>query len=171
MSKKPSDSPLDLEQIRELIDLLIEKDVSEFAVEREGVKVKICRGRAEISTPAAPVPHVVSPAAPAAEAAVAPPAPASPEADSPAARAGVEDAFIVKSPMVGTFFRFPEPGAEAFTDVGETVEEGQTLCIVEAMKLMNEIVAEVGGEVVAIFVDNGEPVEYGQQLLAIRAGA
>jgi acetyl-CoA carboxylase biotin carboxyl carrier protein len=102
---------------------------------------------------------------------VAPPAPAAPEADSPAARAGVEDAFIVKSPMVGTFYRFPEPGAEAFTDVGETVEEGQTLCIVEAMKLMNEIIAEVGGEVVAIFVDNGEPVEYGQQLLAIRAGA
>jgi acetyl-CoA carboxylase biotin carboxyl carrier protein len=173
MSKKPSDSPLDLEQIRELIDLLIEKDVSEFAVEREGVKVKIRRGKAEISTPAAPVQHVVSSAAPAA-AAMPPPAPAAPEApeaDSPASRAGVEDAFIVKSPMVGTFYRFPEPGAEAFTDVGETVEEGQTLCIVEAMKLMNEIIAEVGGEVVAIFVDNGEPVEYGQQLLAIRAGA
>jgi acetyl-CoA carboxylase biotin carboxyl carrier protein len=171
MSKRPSDSPLDLEQIRELIDLLIEKDVNEFAVEREGVKVKIRRGKAEISTPAAPVQHVVSSAAPAAAAATAPPAPAAPEADSPAARAGVEDAFIVKSPMVGTFYRFPEPGAEAFTDVGETVEEGQTLCIVEAMKLMNEIIAEVGGEVVAIFVDNGEPVEYGQQLLAIRAGA
>ncbi len=168
MSKKPSDDSLvDLDQIRELIDLLIEKDVSELAVEREGVRVEIRRGTAEISGPAGPAVHVVSA-----------PAAASPASESPAAggepavaaEAGYEDCFIVTSPMVGTFYRSAEPDDDPFTEVGAEVSEGETLCIVEAMKLMNEIIAEAGGEVVAIFVDNAEPVEFGQRLFAIRPG-
>ncbi len=166
MSKKPSDESLvDLDQIRELIDLLIEKDVSELAIEREGVRVRIRRGIAEIGAPLAPV-HVVS--APAA----AIPASESPTAGdeaAPADEAGYEDCFIVTSPMVGTFYRSAEPDADAFAEVGAEVAEGDTLCIVEAMKLMNEIVAEAGGEVAAIFVDNAEPVEFGQRLFAIRS--
>jgi acetyl-CoA carboxylase biotin carboxyl carrier protein len=81
---------------------------------------------------------------------------------------GYEDCEIVTSPMVGTFYRAAEPGADPFVDVGSAVSEGATLCIVEAMKLMNEIVAESSGEVVAVFVENGEPVEFGQRLFAIR---
>ena len=165
MSKKPSDDSLvDLDQIRELIDLLIEKDVSELAVEREGVRVEIRRGTAEISGPAVPANVMSAPAA------------AIPASESPAAggepdvtgEAGYEDCLIVTSPMVGTFYRSAEPDADAFTEVGAEVAEGETLCIVEAMKLMNEIVAEAGGEVAAIFVDNAEPVEFGQRLFAIR---
>ena len=168
MSKKSSDDSLvALDQIRELIDLLIEKDVSELVVEREGVHVKIRRGVAEISTPPAPV-QVVS-----ATATGAPTIDESPAVDgepAPAVDAIYADCFIVTSPMVGTFYRSPEPDADAFVEIGGEVSEGDPLCIVEAMKLMNEIVAEVGGEVAAIFVDNAEPVEFGQRLFAIRQG-
>ena len=168
MSKKSSDDSLvDLDQIRELIDLLIEKDVSELVVEREGVHVKIRRGVAEISTPPAPV-QVVS-----ATATGAPTIDESPAVDgepAPVVDAIYADCFIVTSPMVGTFYRSPEPDADAFVEIGGEVSEGDPLCIVEAMKLMNEIVAEVGGEVAAIFVDNAEPVEFGQRLFAIRQG-
>ena len=168
MSKKSSDDSLvDLDQIRELIDLLIEKDVSELVVEREGVHVKIRRGVAEISTPPAPV-QVVS-----ATATGAPTIDELPAVDgepAPVVDAIYADCFIVTSPMVGTFYRSPEPDADAFVEIGGEVSEGDPLCIVEAMKLMNEIVAEVGGEVAAIFVDNAEPVEFGQRLFAIRQG-
>jgi len=161
MSSKSSDSPIDLDQIRALIDLLIEKEVSEFAIEREGVKVKIRRGAAEVSTPA--VQHVFAPAATGAPAAVAGVLAGDEGGDDPYA-----DCFIVKSPMVGTFYRSPEPGADPFTEPGAQVEEGHTLCIVEAMKLMNEIVSEVAGEVVAVLANDGDPVEFGQRLFAIR---
>ena len=168
MSKKSSDDSLvDLDQIRELIDLLIEKDVSELVVEREGVHVKIRRGVAEISTPPAPV-QVVS-----ATATGAPTIDESPAVDgepAPVVDAIYADCFIVTSPMVGTFYRSPEPDSDAFVEIGGEVSEGDPLCIVEAMKLMNEIVAEAGGEVAAIFVDNAEPVEFGQRLFAIRQG-
>lgn len=168
MSKKSSDDSLvDLDQIRELIDLLIEKDVSELVVEREGVHVKIRRGVAEISTPPAPV-QVVS-----ATATGAPTIDELPAVDgepAPVVDAIYADCFIVTSPMVGTFYRSPEPDADAFVEIGGEVSEGDPLCIVEAMKLMNEIVAEAGGEVAAIFVDNAEPVEFGQRLFAIRQG-
>ncbi len=157
MSKSP-DNPVDLDQIRALIDLLIEKDVSEFAIEREGIKVKIRRAAAEVVTAVAPLPQVVA-AAPAA----ATDAEAAPDA-------GYEDCFMVTSPMVGTFYQSPEPDADAFVEIGSVVEEGHTLCIIEAMKLLNEIVAEAGGEVVAIFAENSEPVEFGQRLFAIRPG-
>ena len=160
---KSDDSPIDLDQIRELIDLLIEKEVSEFAIEREGVKVKIRRGQAEVSTGA--VQHVI----PAPAATAAPPSqPQAAEAEGTDAPDAYADCVIVKSPMVGTFYRSPDPDSDPFVDVGAHVSEGATLCIVEAMKLMNEIVAESSGEVAAIFVDNAEPVEFGQRLFAIR---
>jgi acetyl-CoA carboxylase biotin carboxyl carrier protein len=166
MSKKSSDDSLvDLDQIRGLIDLLIEKDVSELTVEREGVHVKIRRGTAEISAPGAPV--QVVPASLAATPPIAE-APAVGDETVEVAEAIYADCFIVKSPMVGTFYRSPEPDAEAFAEIGDEVSEGDPLCIIEAMKLMNEIVAEVGGAVAAIFVDNAEPVEFGQRLFAIR---
>jgi len=161
---KSSDSPIDLDQIRELIDLLIEKEVSEFVIEREGVKVKIRRGQAEVSAPGT-VQHVV--AAPAAAAVPAQGA----DADGAEAPDAYAECVIVNSPMVGTFYRSPDPDSDAFVEVGTHVSEGTTLCIVEAMKLMNEIVAESSGEVAAIFVDNGEPVEFGQRLFAIRPQA
>lgn len=157
---KSSDNPVDLDHIRALIDLLIEKDVSEFAIEREGIKVKICRGAAVVATSVAPVQQVVAAASSAAPSA-APPAEAAQDA-------GYEDCFIVSSPMVGTFYHAPEPDADPFVEIGSQVEEGHTLCIIEAMKLLNEIVAESGGEIAAVFVENAEPVEFGQRLFAIR---
>ncbi len=165
MSTKSSDSPVDLDEIRELIDLLIEKEVAEFAIERGGMKVKIRRGAAEVTAVAAPAPTVVSVPASGADAAAPQPAAAGDDDDRYA------DCVTVTSPMVGTFYRSPEPGADPFVDVGANVDEGQALCIVEAMKLMNEIVAETGGEVVAIFANDGEPVEFGQRLFAIRPRA
>ena len=165
MTKKPEDNPVDLDQIRELIDLLIEKDVSELEIERQGMKVKIRRRNGEVATTVAAAPQVAAsnpqpvPVETSQEVA---------EPETPAEEAGFGDAYIVTSPMVGTFYRTAEPGADPFTDVGDAVEEGQTLCIVEAMKLMNEIASEIPGEVLAIFVENAEPVEFGQQLFAIR---
>jgi acetyl-CoA carboxylase biotin carboxyl carrier protein len=155
MSNSP-DNPVDLDQIRALIDLLIEKDVSEFAIEREGIKVKIRRAAAEVVTAVAPLQQVVAAA------------PAAATDAEPLPDAGYEDCFMVTSPMVGTFYRATESDAEPFVEIGSQVEEGNTLCIVEAMKLLNEIVAESGGEIVAVFVENAEPVEFGQRLFAIR---
>ena len=166
MTKKPEDNPVDLDQIRELIDLLIEKDVAELEIERGGVKVKIRRTNGVATTVAALPQAAASPQALADSG-----ADTGAEPETPAEAAGLADAYIVTSPMVGTFYRSPEPGADAFADVGDHIAEGQTLCIVEAMKLMNEITSEVGGEVLAVFADNAEPVEFGQQLFAIRPGA
>ena len=164
MAKTSNDSPVDLDRIRELIDLLaellVEKDVGELHVETGGLKVKIRRHGGALAT-------VVNPAAVAATSAAAG-APSAGEPETPAEAAGLGDAFIVVSPMVGTFYRASEAAADPFVEVGDQVDEGQTLCIVEAMKLLNEIVADIGGELLAVFVENGEPVEYGQQLFAIR---
>lgn len=152
---------MDIEQLRELMELMIEKDVAELQVEQHGVQVRIRRPEPAI---AAGVPVVA--AAPAAG--VAAPV-AGVDEDSDAA-VRFADAHIIRSPMVGTFYSAPEPDADPFAQVGDRVEEGQTLCIVEAMKLMNEITADTGGELVAVFVENAQPVEYGQELFAVRAG-
>ncbi len=158
-------------EIKELIELLVEKDITEFELERGDMKVHVKRG-----STAAPVVHLaplVQPAAAAtpstpASTASAPPsgsttAPAAPAADS-------EDAglVIVKSPIVGTYYEAPSPGTPPFVKVGDTVKEGQVLCIIEAMKLMNEIEAEVPGVIAKMFVGNGSPVEYGMPLFGIR---
>jgi acetyl-CoA carboxylase biotin carboxyl carrier protein len=164
-------------EIKELIELLVEHDITEFELERGDVKVHVRRGAS--STPVVqvapampamqPVPVSVTSApaaAPSAPSAPATPAPlAEGKAEEPAADA---DLFIVKSPIVGTYYEAPSPGTPPFVKVGDAVKEGQVLCIIEAMKLMNEIEAEVSGVLAKMFVSNGSPVEYGMPLFGIR---
>ena len=159
-------------EIKELIDLLVEKDIAEFELERGDMKLHIKRG----APPPAPAVHV-APAVAAIPAPAAPisPSPAAPSetqpsADVAAVLAAADDAglYIVKSPIVGTFYESPSPGAPPFVKIGDSVQEGQALCIIEAMKLMNEIEAEVSGVLAKMFVSNGTPVEYGMPLFGIR---
>ncbi|MGB9071534.1 MAG: acetyl-CoA carboxylase biotin carboxyl carrier protein [Terriglobales bacterium] len=154
-------------ELKELIEFLIEKDVAEFELERGDVKVKIKRAGA---APAAALPEPRYVAVHPAPATPHAPAAAGTEAELavlvPAAPA--EDLHVVRSPIVGTFYEAPSPGAPPFVKVGDRVEAGQVLCIVEAMKLMNEIECDVAGEVVKKFATNGQPIEYGQELFAIR---
>jgi len=151
-------------ELKELIEFLIEKDISEFELERGDVKVRIKRTgeNLTVSGPAITVPHA-SPAA------VAPATAASVAAASAAAAPSEEPGLhTVKSPIVGTFFEAPSPGSPPFVKAGDTVEVGTVLCIVEAMKLMNEIESDVAGEILKKLVSNGQPVEYGQALFTIR---
>jgi acetyl-CoA carboxylase biotin carboxyl carrier protein len=156
------------QELKELIDLVIEKGIAEFELEREDVKVRIKRA-GDQSVPAVqyiPAPVIGSAAAIAVPAAGAPPGGTAGEAAAPARE---EDGLqTVKSPIVGTFYESPSPGAPPFVKIGDQVEVGQVLCIIEAMKLMNEIESEHGGEIVKRLVQNGQPVEYGQPLFAIR---
>jgi acetyl-CoA carboxylase biotin carboxyl carrier protein len=158
-------------EIKELIEFLIAKDVTEFELERGDVKLRVKRGQevhmisapASVSMVAAP-PSVAVPLASAASSPAAPSSSAAPMAP-PAEEEGLH---TVKSPIVGTFYEAPSPGSPPFIKVGDHVNTGQVLCIVEAMKLMNEIESDVAGEVVKILVSNGQPVEYGQPLFKIR---
>lgn len=148
-------------ELKELIEFLVEKDIAEFELERGDVKVRIKRGADAImasipTSQASSLPGHMAPAqAPAA-------APSHPQ------KAEQEDVHQVKSPIVGTFYEAPSPGSPPYVKVGDTVEVGQILCIVEAMKLMNEIESDVAGEIVKKLASNGQPVEYGQPLFAIR---
>ena len=151
-------------ELKELIDFLIEKDISEFELERGDVKVRIKRGG---ETAAPVITHAMPMAAPPAQASHTPAAAAAPPA-SPSPAAAEEELHTVKSPIVGTFYEAPGPGALPFVKPGDQVAAGQVLCIIEAMKLMNEIEADMSGEVVKVLVSNGQPVEYGQPLFAIR---
>jgi acetyl-CoA carboxylase biotin carboxyl carrier protein len=156
-------------ELKELIEFLIEKDIAEFELERGDVKVRIKRG-AEAHVSAAERDarfFAVHPAVPSAAAPATKPAgdaPAAKEAE-PAAEEGLH---AVRSPIVGTFYESPSPGSPPFVKPGDVVELGQLLCIVEAMKLMNEIESDVAGEVVKRLVANGQPIEYGQELFLIR---
>jgi acetyl-CoA carboxylase biotin carboxyl carrier protein len=155
-------------ELKELIEFLIEKDIAEFELERGDVKVKIKRAgqhtvvqtRAEVPYVAVTVPQAVTPAVVTSSA--APPA-------VPVEPVQEENLHIVKSPIVGTLYEAPSPGAPPFVKVGDVVEVGQVLCIVEAMKLLNEIESDVAGEIVKKLGANGQPIEYGQELFAIRA--
>ena len=146
---------MDLRKLKTLIDLVADSGIAELEVTEGEDKVRIAK-----FGPAAAV--TATPAAPLAAAAVA-------TTPAPAAPAVVEEptGHVVKSPMVGTFYRSPSPGAPAFIELGANVKAGDTLCIIEAMKLLNEIEAEVGGVVKKILVENGQPVEYGQPLFVI----
>src|SRR5271168_3694187 len=155
-------------ELKELIEFLIEKDIAEFELERGDVKVKI--KRAADSPAAVPDSRYVT-VQPAPVAAPQPLAPVSARVDLAANAASPEpeeDLHIVKSPIVGTFYESPSPGSPPFVKVGDTLEVGQLLCIVEAMKLMNEIECDVAGELVKKLVANGQPIEYGQELFAVR---
>jgi len=148
-------------ELRDLIEFLIEKDITEFELERGDVKVRIRRGG---EAPAA------APAGPYVPVAAAPGAAPAPTAPSAAAAAPGEEAGLhaVNSPIVGTYYESPSPGSPPFVKVGDAVEAGQVLCIIEAMKLMNEIESDMAGEVVKKLASNGQPVEYGQALFVLK---
>ena len=148
---------MNLKELKEIIDLVTSREsIEEFEIEKSGVRLKIKRTSnhqfASIST---------VPPAPGIPTSLTPPTPAQISAES-------EDLFYIKSPIVGTFYEAPSPSSEAYVSVGDYVEKGNVVCIIEAMKLMNEIESEVTGEIVAILVKNGQPVEYGENLFAIR---
>ena len=158
-------------ELKELIEFLIEKDIAEFELERGDVKVKVKRAG---EAPAAPVQdtryfavHSAPPAVPDLTSQPASPAPTA-KFPVPAEVPADEGLHMVRSPIVGTFYESPSPGSPPFVKVGDAIETGQVLCIVEAMKLMNEIEADASGELVKKLVNNGQPIEYGQELFAIR---
>jgi acetyl-CoA carboxylase biotin carboxyl carrier protein len=160
-------------ELKELIEFLIEKDIAEFEMERGDVKVRIKRGvpaGSEAETRYVHVPAVSAVPAPEfhppASAYSAPPS-AAPPARRPA-EAEEDGLHMINSPIVGTFYEAPSPGAPPFVKPGDAVDAGQILCIIEAMKLMNEIESDVAGEIVKKLVSNGQPVEYGQPLFAVR---
>ncbi len=157
-------------ELKELIEFLIEKDIAEFELERGDVKVRIKRGVEHVAPAAPAAPHFAVHMAPtpAPEVSSAPSLPAPSTASAPAATVAEEGLHTVHSPIVGTFYECPSPGSPPFVKPGDTVEVGQLLCIVEAMKLMNEIEADVAGEIVKKLVANGQPIEYGQELFVIR---
>jgi acetyl-CoA carboxylase biotin carboxyl carrier protein len=148
---------MDLRKLKKLIDLVQESGIAELEITEGEEKVKIVKG-GHASSSGAPAAH-----APTVSAEPRPALPPPPPAQPPAAPAG----HAVKAPMVGTFYRSPSPDAKAFVEVGQTVKEGDTICIIEAMKLMNEIEADAAGVVKAILVENGQPVEYGQPLFIL----
>jgi acetyl-CoA carboxylase biotin carboxyl carrier protein len=153
---------MDLRKLKTLIELVETSGIAELEIQEGEERVRITRALAPAAqtvlmhAPMAPPAHAASAAAPA----VAPPPPVAVVPEEPSGH-------VVKSPMVGTFYRSASPGAKAFVDVGDAVKEGDTLCIVEAMKLMNEIEADASGVVKAILVENGQPVEFGQPLFLL----
>jgi acetyl-CoA carboxylase biotin carboxyl carrier protein len=158
-------------ELKELIEFLIEKDIAEFELERGDVKVRVKRA-GEHAVPDSRYYAVHAAPTPAPEFVAAPPAAPAQAMHKPeqaAAPEVAEDLHIVRSPIVGTFYESPSPGSPPFVKSGDSISVGQVLCIVEAMKLMNEIESDVAGEVVKRLVTNGQPIEYGQELFAVRA--
>jgi len=158
---------LKFEDIERILELVKQHDLAEFELERDGLKLRIRKAGVGFPPLAAPVQVAHAPAAlpigpgPA----VAAPSPA------PAVKASEDESVelaVVKSPIVGTFYRSPEPGAPSFVEIGQHVKKDQVLCIIEAMKLMNEITSEYEGEIVSAYVENGKPVQYGERLFAIK---
>ncbi len=160
-----AENGMNQKEIKELIDFLIEKDIAEFELERGDVKVRIKRAQREALQVAFPAAAPLAAVQPVPFAPPVAPQPAVTAEPSPAEDASLH---LVKSPIVGTYFESPAPGSPPFVKPGDRVKVGQVLCIVEAMKLMNEIEADVDGELVKILVTNGQPVEYGQALFAVR---
>ena len=159
---------MDLDEINRILELMREHELAEFELEREGVTLRLKKHTAAPWAGAVPpLPQMsFAPPMPGAP----PAAPAAGQAETPVLAPADEDVdlAIVKSPIVGTFYRSAEPGAPSFVETGQTVRKGQVLCIIEAMKLMNEINAECDGEVVKVYVENGQAVQYGERLFAIR---
>ena len=163
---------MDLDQLKQILDLVRQHDLSEFEIEHEGLRLKIRKG---VSGPGGPPPSAAAGPAPAtslppSSGAAAPALAASPIAVTGPIAPETEEVelAVVKSPIVGTFYRSSEPDAASFVEIGTIVKKGQVLCIIEAMKLMNEIDSEYDGEVVNVYVENGQPVQYGERLFAIR---
>ena len=160
---------IDLDHLKQILDLLREHDLSELEIEHDGLRLKIRKdaaGAAVVhSVPATPALAIPSP--------VVHPTSSGPTSSTSVGVTGPEsneevELAVVKSPIVGTFYRSSEPEAAPFVEIGATVKKGQVLCIIEAMKLMNEIDSEYEGQVVNVYVENGQPVQYGERLFAIR---
>jgi acetyl-CoA carboxylase biotin carboxyl carrier protein len=154
----------EIQHIEELLRLMSEHNLEEFEYSDGDLKIRLKKPSVGIASRSMSAPEIIIASGAAPQAA---PAATSASAPAPESRS-TDDLHLVKSPIVGTYYEAPSPGAEAFLKVGAYVETGQTLCIVEAMKLMNEIESDISGEVLRIFVENGQPVEYGQPLFGIR---
>jgi acetyl-CoA carboxylase biotin carboxyl carrier protein len=154
---------MEFDDIEKILSLVREHDLAEFELERDGLKLKVKKAHA----PGAP--SLMPPPMPAVQLQAAPPPPPTAHASPPVPADSDElELAVVRSPIVGTFYRSPEPGAPSFVEVGQRVKKDQVLCIIEAMKLMNEITSEYEGEIVSAYVENGKPVQYGERLFAIK---
>lgn len=150
---------MDLRKLKKLIDLVQESGIAELEITEGEEKVRIAKGGQVSVAPASPA---WGPGVAAAPAQLSAPADSGPGTEAPA-----ETRHMIKAPMVGTFYRAPAPDAKPFVEIGQSIKEGETICIIEAMKLMNEIESDASGSVVEILVENGQPVEYGQPLFII----
>ena len=162
---------MEFDDIERILALVKEHELAEFELERDGLKLKVKKahpGHVPPVMPAVLPPISIPVAAPAPAVAAATTAHAGPPAAPPDDELELA---VVKSPIVGTFYRSPEPGAPSFVEIGQRVKKDQVLCIIEAMKLMNEITSEFEGEVVSAYVENGKPVQYGERLFAIKTNA
>jgi acetyl-CoA carboxylase biotin carboxyl carrier protein len=160
---------VDFSEIERILVLVREHELAEFELEKDGLKLRVRKAGAVPTFHAAPIVPMPAmlPSAPQALASAPQAVPALTAGDGPGDDTPVELA-VVKSPIVGTFYRSPEPGAPSFVEIGQRVKKDQVLCIIEAMKLMNEITSEYDGEIVSAYVENGKPVQYGERLFAIR---
>ena len=157
---------MDLSDLKEILRILEEQDITEFELEQDGVKLRVCRSSTQ--QPSSSGQHHAALTASAAPTASAAAGPVMALVEQPPAEAPETDGTPVPSPIVGTFYRSADPNSAPFVNVGDNVKVGQVLCIIEAMKLMNEIEAEMAGEVVRIHPENGQPVQYGDPLFTIR---
>jgi acetyl-CoA carboxylase biotin carboxyl carrier protein len=162
---EPDDS-MNVDAIKQILDLVREHELTEFELEQGGVKLRVRKQGAAPPAPAPAAPAVAPLPAPA----LAPLAAAPAAVVAPAAAPAEEplELSVVTSPIVGTFYRSADPSSPSFVEVGQRVKKGQTLCIIEAMKLMNEIESEYEGEIVKVYVENGQPVQYGERLFAVK---
>jgi acetyl-CoA carboxylase biotin carboxyl carrier protein len=156
---------MEFQDIERILQLVREHDLAEFELERDGLKVRVRKAGGQLQSAVQPAPAVQAPHNPG-----PPPHPGELPAIAAAPPPGEDELelAVVKSPIVGTFYRSTEPGAPPLVEVGQRVKKDQVLCIIEAMKLMNEITSEYDGEIVTAYVDNGTPVQYGERLFAIR---
>ena len=162
---------MNLDEVREILKLVREHDLAEFELERDGLKIRVRKGPSGhvVMQPVMPaIGPVATPTSMPGVETGQPTRAAAPPGPTEGAETEAVELAVVKSPIVGTFYRAPEPGAAPFVDTGGRVRKGQVLCIIEAMKLMNEIESEYDGEVVKVYVENGQPVQYGERLFAIK---
>ena len=165
---------MDIADLKEILRILEAQDITEFELEQDGVKLRVCRSTN--APPAASLPALIAPSPLAVPTPIVAPVVAAAPVPAGGAPTFVGEAggdegpagTVVKSPIVGTFYRAPDPNSPSFVNVGDRVKVGQVLCIIEAMKLMNEIEAEFAGEILKIHVENGQPVQYGDALFTVR---
>ncbi len=159
---------MDFSDIERILELMRAHDLAEFELDRDGLKLRVRKAGAAPTFQAAPMHMVPMPGAHAAPLPALAAAPAAAGEVVPAGEVESVELAVVKSPIVGTFYRCAEPGAASFVEIGQRVKKDEVLCIIEAMKLMNEITSEYDGEVVSAYVENGKPVQYGERLFAIK---